>query len=94
MALASRRLGSLYSQQDVVSPKQREALEKRKTEYLGEMNDRLNSLSDSPYKQELMQKRDHCFIKFPVFPADLNIWVMAYFEDWLRDYDRVPLSFR
>ena len=89
MAFAPR-----FQQQEIVSPKQREALEKRKAEYLNQINEHLNGLSDSPYKQDLMRKRDHCFSKFPVFPVDLNVWVVAYFEDWLREFNNVPMDFR
>jgi hypothetical protein len=90
MAFAPR----IQRQEEMVSPKQREALDKRKAEYLSHINEMLNGLADSPYKQDLMQRRDHCFTKFPIFPVDLSIWVIAYFEDWLREFDRVPPSFR
>lgn len=78
-----------FNQEEIVSPKQRDALAKRKTALVAEMNDRLNQMPDSEEKQELIKKRDHCITKFPVFPADLSIWVIAYHEDWLREYARM-----
>jgi hypothetical protein len=81
-------------QEEMISPKQREALAARKSEYLDIMNERLNGLPDSPYKQDLMRLRDHCFTKFPVFPVDLSIWKVAYYEDWVREFDKVPVAFR
>lgn len=76
------------SPQEIVNPRQREALERQKAEYLTIINEHLNQMSDTETKQDLMRKRDHCFSKFPVFPADLSIWVVAYYEDWLREYRR------
>lgn len=75
--------------EEFVSATQREALAKRKAELIAEINDRLNQMSDSDEKQELIKKRDHCIAKFPVFPVDLSIWQVAYWEDWMRDYNRV-----
>lgn len=74
--------------EEFVSPKQREALAVKKAELLGEIDKRLNEMPDSYVKEELVQKRNHCESKFPVFPVDLNGWIVAYHEDWMRDYDR------
>jgi hypothetical protein len=64
-------------------------LAKRKATFLTDMNDRLNQMPDSEDKQDLIKKRDHCMAKFPIFPTDLSIWTVAYFEDWFREYARV-----
>lgn len=85
MTLARRRVSQ---PEEYVTPKQREQLEKRKAELLAEMNERLDQMPDTYEKQELITKRDHCIAKFPVFPVDLSSWMIAYFEDWLRDYNR------
>ena len=87
MAFAPRRV----AQEEIVGPKERETLAKRKAELTTEMDDRLAQMADSYEKQELIRKRDHALTKFPVFPVDLSIWIIAYFEDWVRDYDRVAM---
>ena len=74
--------------EEFVSPKQREALAEKKVELLGEIDERLNQMPDSYEKEELTRKRDHCVSKFPVFPIDLNGWIVAYHEDWMREYER------
>lgn len=79
---------------ELVTPKEREELAKKKIEYTSFFNDHLNRMPDSWYKQELMEKRDHCLKKFPVFPRDLSIWVVAYYEDWLKQLGQVPDSER
>jgi len=76
------------TQEEIVSPKQREALAKRKVELIAEIDNRLDQMPDSDEKVELIKKRDHCIAKFPVYPVDLSIWIIAYFEDWLREYER------
>ena len=81
MAFAPR-----YRQEEIVSPKQREMLANRKAELIAEMNERLDRMADSPAKHDLIMKRDHCIAKFPVSPVDLSIWIIAYFEDWMRAY--------
>ena len=85
MAFLPRRRAS---QEEYVSPKQREQLAKRRDDLLAEMNERLDQMPDSHEKQELIKKRDHCMAKFPVFPVDLSVWIIAYHEDWMRDYQR------
>jgi hypothetical protein len=55
------------------------------------MDERLAQMADSHEKLELISKRDHAVAKFPVFPVDLSIWMIAYFEDWMRDYRRVAM---
>lgn len=82
MALGYRRT----TEEEIVSPKQRETLAKRKEELIAEINTRLDQMPESEIKQELIRKRDHCISKFPKSPVDLSIWVVAYYEDWLRDY--------
>lgn len=74
--------------EEFVSPKQREALAARKADLIAEMNDRLDQMPDSYEKQQLIEKRDHCIAKFPIFPVDLSVWIIAYHEDWMREYDR------
>jgi hypothetical protein len=76
-------------QQEMVSPKQRDELNKRRAEYAKEFNDLLSALPENYEKINLIQKRDHCLSKFPIFPLDLSIWVIAYYEDWMRDYRRL-----
>jgi len=76
------------AQEEMVSPKQREMLAKRKEELISEINGRLDQMPDSEIKQELIRKRDHCISKFPKFPVDLSIWTVAYFDDWMRDFHR------
>jgi hypothetical protein len=73
----------------MVSPKQREALANRKAVLLAEMNERLDQLPDSYEKEQLILKRNHCESKFPVFPADLTVWTIAYYEDFMRECDRI-----
>lgn len=76
------------TEEEIITPKQREALAKRKDELMGEINALLDQMPDSEVKIALTAKRDHCLAKFPVFPADLTIWIIAYHEDWLREYNR------
>jgi hypothetical protein len=83
MAFSPRRVSQ---PEEFVSPKQREALALRKDELIKEMNDRLDTLPDSLEKQELVRKRDHALSKFPVFPLDLSIWMIAYYEEWIKAY--------
>jgi len=78
--------------EEIITSKQREALAKRKAELLGEINERLDQLPDSHEKQDLIKKRDHCVAKFPISPVDLSIWIVAYWEDWMRDYSRAEGS--
>ena len=87
MAFAPR-----YRQEEIVTSHQREALTKRKDELIAEMNERLDQMPDSHDKQELIKKRDHCIARFPIFPTDLSIWIIAYHEDWFRDYNRALAS--
>jgi hypothetical protein len=74
---------------DMVSPKQREELEKKKVHYATEFNSRLDSMPDSHDKQRLLALRDHYLSKFPIFPVDLSVWLVAYYEDWLKEYNAV-----
>lgn len=80
----------VFREEEVVTPKQREALESRRVALIGAINERLDRMPDDmPEKQELIAKRDHCIAKFPKFPTDLSIWTIAYYEDWMRAYDSV-----
>lgn len=76
------------TEEEIITPKQREALAKRKEELMGEINKLLDQMPESEAKAELTAKRDHCLAKFPVFPVDLSIWIIAYQEDWFRDHNR------
>lgn len=78
-------------QEEMVSPGQREMLAKRKDELIAEINELLDGMPDSYVKEELIERRDHCMAKFPVFPVDLSIWIIAYHEDWMRAYRRATL---
>jgi hypothetical protein len=80
----------VFREEEVVTPQQRDVLESRRVALLAEMNKKLDSMPDDMLdKQELIAKRDHCMSKFPKFPTDLSIWIIAYHEDWLRAYDSV-----
>jgi hypothetical protein len=83
------RFRNPFREEEIATPKQREELAKRKDELIGEMNARLDQLPNSHEKDELIRKRDHCIAKFPKLPADLSVWMVAYFEDFMRDYQRI-----
>ncbi len=91
MALKHRR----ETREDIpfVSNKQRDLLLQRKAEYLALVNQHLEQLEDSPFKVELVTLRDRFFAKFPAFPVDLSSWVVAYYEDWLREFEKVPVVY-
>jgi hypothetical protein len=91
MALPFRR--PIMDDTPIIAPKEREKLLKQKEERLAEMNLLLDGIEDSPFKTELQTRRDHVFAKFPTDPANLTIWIVAYYEDWLREYRKVPESY-
>ena len=82
------RFRQVYKEEELITPKQREALAQRKIDLIAEINQRLDQMPESEVKQDLIRKRDHCIAKFPKSPVDLSIWIIAYHEDWLREYNR------
>jgi energy-converting hydrogenase A subunit M len=75
-------------EQDLVSPKQRETLEIKRAEFIDLFEQRLALISVPEIREELMRKRDHCMSKWPITPANLSIWIVAYWEDWMREANR------
>lgn len=73
-----------------LSAKERERLQQEKERYLTEINRRLDQLEDSPFKIDLAALRNQYFLKFPTDPTNLTIWTVAYYEDWLREFAKVP----
>ena len=76
-----------------ISNKERDKLLQQKKEHLAAVNTLLDGLEESPFKQELLTKRDQVFAKFPTDPMNLTIWTVAYYEDWLREYHKVPPAY-
>ena len=83
MAFAVRK-----EEADYVTPKERERLDAQQRECAAEMTRRLDALPEYA-KPDFLKMRDHCLSKFPKIPRDLSVWQVAYYEDWLREYNKV-----
>jgi hypothetical protein len=88
--MAPAKIRDTQNIEEVVTPKQREQLDKQKKEFFTEIDVKLASIPEDSYdRPDLQRMRDNAFRRFPTFPVDLTIWKIAYYEDFLKAYQRV-----
>lgn len=91
MAYRPRGYSQAKPEEEFVSAKQREALARQKQECTEAMNEKLQAIPVE-LQGDLVTSRDHALTKFPRFPNDMAVWLIAYYEDWMRKANEAKLE--